>query len=43
VSRMGPEIFLTTFLSKTAICSSSFFVNTQHSAPYVTTGLISVL
>jgi hypothetical protein len=42
VSRMGPKIFVRTFLPETASCSSSF-VNTQHSGPNLTTGLVSVL
>ena len=42
-SYLGPYILLNIFLSKINTSSSSFFVNVHASAPYDTTGLISVL
>ena len=43
LSYLGPYILLNIFLSKIIIACSSFFVNVHASAPYNTTGLISVL
>jgi len=42
-SYLGPYILLNIFLSKISRACSSFFVVVHVSAPYVTTGLISVL
>ena len=42
-SYLGPNILLNIFLSKISTAYSSFFVNVHASAPYYTTGLISVL
>jgi len=42
-SYLGPYILLNIFLSKISRACSSFFVIVHVSAPYVTTGLISVL
>ena len=42
-SYLGPYILLNIFLSKISKAFSSFFVNVHASAPYDTTGLISVL
>jgi len=42
-SYLGPYILLNIFLSKISRACSSFFVNDHASAPYDTTGLISVL
>ena len=42
-SYLGPYILLNIFLSKISRTCSSFFVNVHASAPYDTTGLISVL
>jgi len=42
-SYLGPYILLNIFLSKISRTFSSFFVIVHFSAPYVTTGLISVL
>jgi hypothetical protein len=42
-SYLGPYILLNIFLSKISTTCSSFFVNVHTSAPYDTTGLISVL
>ena len=42
-SYLGPYILLNIFLSKISKVCSSFFVNVHASAPYDTTGLVSVL
>ena len=42
-SYLGPYILLNIFLSKISTACSSFFVNVNVSAPYDTTGLISLL
>jgi hypothetical protein len=42
-SYLGPYILLNIFLSKTRTACSSYFVIVHASAPYDTTGLISVL